>query len=55
VAWADFGWSDELFGLGVYAAGDNARAMHNATFASADGVLAGASLHQALMLDPLTA
>ncbi len=41
--------------LGVYAAGDNARAMHNATFASADGVLAGASLHQALMLDPLTA
>jgi len=41
--------------LGVYAAGDNARAMHNATFASADGVLAGASLHQALMFGPLTA
>jgi thioredoxin reductase len=41
--------------LGVYAAGDNARAMHNATFASADGVLAGASLHQALMFNPVTA
>jgi len=40
---------------GVYAAGDNARAMHNATFASADGVLTGASLHQALMFDPITA
>jgi thioredoxin reductase len=37
---------------GVYAAGDVARPMHNATLASADGVLAGASLHQALVFDP---
>ncbi len=34
---------------GVYAAGDMARAPHNATWASADGVTAGASLHQALI------
>ncbi|MDC8015215.1 NAD(P)/FAD-dependent oxidoreductase [Tahibacter soli] len=34
---------------GVYAAGDIARPMHNATFASADGVLAGAAVHQALV------
>jgi hypothetical protein len=26
--------------------------MHSATLASADGVLAGASLHQALVFDP---
>jgi len=37
---------------GVYAAGDITRSMHNATLASADGVLAGASLHQALVFGP---
>jgi thioredoxin reductase len=36
---------------GVYAAGDAARVMHNATFASADGVMAGVSAHQSLMRD----
>lgn len=36
---------------GVYAAGDAARQMHNATFASADGVMAGVSAHQSLMRD----
>lgn len=36
---------------GVYAAGDAARAMHNATFASADGVMAGVSAHQSLIRD----
>ena len=34
---------------GVYAAGDIARAPHNATWASADGVAAGTSLHQSLV------
>ena len=34
---------------GVYAAGDATRAMHNATFASADGVLAGISAHRSLI------
>lgn len=34
---------------GVYAAGDIARPMHNATFASADGVMAGAGVHHALV------
>jgi thioredoxin reductase len=34
---------------GVFAAGDAARAMHNATLASADGVLAGVGAHQSLM------
>jgi thioredoxin reductase len=34
--------------LGVYAAGDAARPMHNATLASADGVLAGVGAHQSL-------
>ncbi|MBN9080995.1 MAG: thioredoxin reductase [Rhizobiales bacterium 62-17] len=34
---------------GVYAAGDIARPMHNATFASADGVMAGAGVHHALI------
>ena len=34
---------------GVYAAGDITRAMHNATLASADGVLAGVALHQSLI------
>jgi len=33
---------------GVYAAGDAALARHNATFASADGVMAGVSAHQSL-------
>jgi len=35
---------------GVFAAGDAARQMHNATFASADGVMAGISAHQSLAL-----
>jgi thioredoxin reductase len=35
---------------GVYAAGDAARAKHNATWASADGVTAGISAHQSLAL-----
>lgn len=34
---------------GVYAAGDITRPMHNATLASADGVMAGASIHHALI------
>jgi thioredoxin reductase len=34
---------------GLYAAGDAARAMHNATLASADGVLAGVGAHQSLI------
>lgn len=34
---------------GVYAAGDIARSMHNATFASADGFMAGSALHQSLV------
>ena len=38
---------------GVYAAGDIARVPHNATFASADGVQAGASMHQSLVFGPL--
>jgi thioredoxin reductase len=33
---------------GVYAAGDAALAMHNATLASADGVMAGVGAHQSL-------
>ena len=40
---------------GVYAAGDITRPMHNATLASADGVLAGVAAHQALMADALAA
>ena len=35
---------------GVFAAGDAAREPHNATFASADGVMAGISAHQSLAL-----
>jgi len=35
---------------GVYAAGDAARANHNASWASADGVTAGISAHQSLVL-----
>lgn len=37
---------------GVYAAGDAARPMHNATLASADGVLAGVGAHQSLAMAP---
>lgn len=40
---------------GVYAAGDIARAPHNASWAAADGVTAGVSLHQALVFEPLAA
>ncbi|MDO9361584.1 MAG: NAD(P)/FAD-dependent oxidoreductase [Sphingopyxis sp.] len=40
---------------GVYAAGDVARVPHNATWAAADGVTAGTSLHQALVFQPLAA
>ena len=35
---------------GVYAAGDAARVRHNATWAAADGVMAGTSAHQSLAL-----
>lgn len=38
---------------GVYAAGDAARVPHNATWAAADGVTAGTSLHQALVFQSL--
>lgn len=38
---------------GVYAAGDITRMQNSATFASSGGVLAGASLHQALVFEPL--
>ncbi|MCW7540734.1 hypothetical protein OOT46_23220 [Aquabacterium sp. A7-Y] len=37
---------------GVYAAGDVAQRWSNATLASADGVLAGAALHRALVWAP---
>ncbi|MBX7481962.1 NAD(P)/FAD-dependent oxidoreductase [Qipengyuania qiaonensis] len=40
---------------GVYAAGDIARAPHNASWAAADGVTAGVSLHQSLVFEPLAA
>jgi thioredoxin reductase len=35
---------------GVYAAGDITRAMHNVTFAAADGVMAGVSAHASLIV-----
>jgi thioredoxin reductase len=35
---------------GVYAAGDITRSMHNVTWASADGVMAGVALHRSLVL-----
>lgn len=38
---------------GVYAAGDAARIPHNATLASADGVLAGTGVHRALVFEGL--
>jgi thioredoxin reductase len=40
---------------GVYAAGDVARAPHNASWAVSDGVTAGVSLHQSLVFGPLQA
>lgn len=40
---------------GVYAAGDAARAPHNASWAAADGVTAGISLHQSLVFGSLAA
>lgn len=40
---------------GVFAAGDAARPMQNATLASADGVLAGVGAHQSLIRDALRA
>ncbi|AUW57773.1 thioredoxin reductase [Sphingobium sp. SCG-1] len=40
---------------GVYAAGDIARVPHNASWAAADGVTAGISLHQSLVFAPLAA
>lgn len=40
---------------GVYAAGDIARAPHNASWAAADGVTAGVFLHQSLIFEPLAA
>ncbi len=40
---------------GVFAAGDIARAMHNATFASADGVMAGTAAHRSLIFADLNA
>ncbi len=40
---------------GVFAAGDITRPMHNATLASADGVMAGAGVHQSLVFEPAAA
>jgi thioredoxin reductase len=40
---------------GVYAAGDLARERHTATWAAADGVMAGMSAHQSLALAPVPA
>lgn len=40
---------------GVYAAGDIARMAPNASWASADGVMAGVALHRALVFEPLEA
>ncbi|MCP2014549.1 thioredoxin reductase [Deinococcus sp. HSC-46F16] len=40
---------------GVYAAGDLTPGIGNASMAAADGVLAGASLHQSLIFGPLSA
>lgn len=37
---------------GVFAAGDITRPMHNATLASADGVMAGTGVHQSLVFAP---
>lgn len=38
---------------GIFAAGDAARIFGNASFASADGVMAGTSAHQSLVFSPL--
>jgi thioredoxin reductase len=35
----------------VFAAGDAAMMMHNATLASADGVMAGVSLHRSMVFE----
>jgi thioredoxin reductase len=40
---------------GVFAAGDAARVPHNASFASADGAMAGISAHQSLVFAPPSA
>jgi thioredoxin reductase len=40
---------------GVFAAGDIARQPHNATWASSDGVMAGAAVHQSLVFPALAA
>ena len=40
---------------GVFAAGDITRPMHNATLASADGVMAGTGVHQSLVFAPAAA
>lgn len=40
---------------GIYAAGDIVRAAHSISFAVADGVTAGVSLHQALVADEISA
>jgi hypothetical protein len=40
---------------GVYAAEDIDAAIQNATFASANGVFVGASLHRSLIFEPLAA
>lgn len=39
----------------VYAAGDAARAPHNASWVAAEGMTAGVSLHQSLVFEPLAA
>jgi thioredoxin reductase len=39
---------------GVYAAGDITRSLHNVTFASADGVMAGMAVHRSLAFEPST-
>lgn len=38
---------------GVFAAGDITRSMHNASFAAADGMLAGVAAHRSLVFGPL--
>ncbi|WP_298328193.1 NAD(P)/FAD-dependent oxidoreductase [Asticcacaulis sp.] len=38
---------------GVFAAGDITRSMHNASFAAADGVMAGVAAHRSLVFGPL--
>jgi thioredoxin reductase len=40
---------------GVYAAGDIARVPPNASWAAADGITAGVSLHRSLIFEPLAA